>query len=291
MRRAYAAMSLIAAFALLSGPAMAKKPAVKKNLPVVPGSQYLALGDSVTFGYMESNVVPAPNYSNAASFLGYPEQLGAELHLRVTNAACPGETSASLISVAAQSNGCENNPSGTSANYRVLHPLHVRYKGSQLAYAVSYLKSHHDVRLVSLMIGANDYLRCVETTKDACASSSEEAALAATLTKNVRTILSTIRNKAHYQGQIALVNYYSPFAALNATTVHYNGVGDATAKPFHVEVVDGYGLFAAADAHSGGDACKAGLVTQLSTGKCGIHPSYAGSALLAQAVAKAIKLG
>lgn len=34
-----------------------------KNLPIVPGSQYLALGDSVAFGYVESQVVPAPDYT------------------------------------------------------------------------------------------------------------------------------------------------------------------------------------------------------------------------------------
>ena len=68
---------------------------------VTAGSTYLALGDSVTFGYMEPGVVPAPDYHSAASFLAYPEQLGAELHLKVANAACPGETSASLIDASA----------------------------------------------------------------------------------------------------------------------------------------------------------------------------------------------
>src|ERR1700743_54122 len=72
----------------------APKPA--KTLAVVRGSQSLALGDSVTSGFMESSVVPAPNYADAASFLGYPKQLAARLHLSVANAACPGETFSSL---------------------------------------------------------------------------------------------------------------------------------------------------------------------------------------------------
>src|SRR5947208_20683 len=76
--------------------------------PVTPGSGYLALGDSVTFGYQEPQVVPAPNYQDAASFTGYPEQLGPQLKLNVANAACPGETSTSLINPKAKSNGCEN---------------------------------------------------------------------------------------------------------------------------------------------------------------------------------------
>jgi lysophospholipase L1-like esterase len=58
--------------------------------PVTPGSRYLALGDSVVFGYEEPQVVPAPNYHNPASFLGYPELVGAALHLKVANASCPG---------------------------------------------------------------------------------------------------------------------------------------------------------------------------------------------------------
>jgi hypothetical protein len=44
--------------------------------------------------------------------------------------------------------------------------------------------------------------------------------------------------------------------------------------------------------HSGaqGDTCKAGLLTQLSNGQCGVHPSYAGQALLAQALTKAVRI-
>jgi lysophospholipase L1-like esterase len=91
-----------------------------------------------------------------------------------------------------------------------LYPLHVTYKGSQLAFALSYLKSHKNVRLVSLMIGANDFFVCEETTKDACASSAEQSVVAATVTKNIHTILFSIHNKAHYKGQLAIVNYYSP---------------------------------------------------------------------------------
>jgi lysophospholipase L1-like esterase len=285
-----------------TGPAVAKHPTKTtgpagktqpKDLPIVPGSQYLALGDSVTFGYMEAQVTPAPDYSNAASFLGYPEQLGAELHLSVANPACPGETSASLVNAAAQSNGCENNPAHTAANYRQEHPLHVNYKGSQLAFALSYLHSHHNVRLVTLMIGANDFFVCQETTADSCASSAEQGATTAKVTKNIHTILSAIRNKAHYEGQIVIVNYYSldyASAAGNAQSLLLNKVQDAAAKPYHVQIADGYGTLQAASVRSGGDTCTAGLLTQIGPGMCGIHPSYAGQALLAQALEKAITI-
>ena len=298
MKRLHPSVSLLicalAAFAYLAAPALAKKPVAAKNLAVVPGSQYLALGDSVTFGYMESSVVPAPDYANAATFPGYPEQVAAELHLQVANAACPGETSSSLINTAGPSNGCENNPSHSSANYRTNFPLHVSYKGSQLAFALSYLHRHHNVRLVSLMIDANDFFACQETTKDGCASSSERNATAATVTQNIHTILSAIRNKAHYKGQLVIVNYYSlnySSSAISAQSQLLNQVQDAAATPFHVKIADGYGELQAAAVHSGGNTCTAGLLTQLSGGGCGIHPSYAGQALLAEAVEKAIKLG
>jgi lysophospholipase L1-like esterase len=259
---------------------------------IAPGSRYLALGDSVTFGYEESQVVPAPNYHDAASFPGYPEQLGNELPgLTVANAACPGETSSSLINASAISNGCENTV-GKPGGYRTLYPLHVRYKGSQLAYAISYLKAHRTVRLVSLMIGANDYFVCVETQ----AGCTSQAAIHGVVTKiaaNVRVILSAIRNKAHYTGQLMIVNYYSlnyASAATNAQSILLNSTVDGAAKSFGVVIADGFGVFKAATVHSGGDACKAGLITQLSTGMCGIHPTYAGQALLAQAVLEGVRL-
>ena len=269
-----------------------KTPKINVNTPVTPGSTYLALGDSVTFGYEEPQVVPPPNYPDASSFTGFPEVVGSALHLNVVNAACSGETSSSLIDATAPSNGCESSPGG-GPGYRTRFPLHVNYTGSQLGFAVSYLKKHHSVRLVSLMIGANDFFLCQETTADKCASLPEQAAVGATIGNNVKTILSAIRNKAHYGGQIAIVNYYSldySSASTTALSGVLNSTMDTAAKPFHVVIADGFGELQAGSVHSGGNTCKAGLLTQLSTGTCGIHPSYAGQSLLALAVEKAIRL-
>ncbi len=273
---------------------VAPRSPVTPRSPVVPGSGYLALGDSVTFGYEEPNVVPAPNYHNAASFLGYPEQFGPQLQVNVANAACPGETSSSLINPKAISNGCENRL-GKPPGYRTLYPLHVTYSGSQLAYAVSYLKSHPGVRLVSLMIGANDAFVCQETTKDGCLGPGELQAVLKKVAANVRVILSTIRNRARYRGQIAIVNYYS----LNYTvpletsvSAGLNSAMDGAARPFKVQIADGFGLMRLAANTGGaqGNTCKAGLITQLSTGACGVHPSYAGQAILAQALIRSVRL-
>ena len=115
------------------------------------------------------------------------------------------------------------------------------------------------------------------------------------VSNNVGTILSRIRNKAHYRGQLAIVNYYS----LDYSDASTSGAdrlaqpGDRRGgQPFHVEVADGFGELQAAAAHSGGNTCTAGLLTQLAgaTTPCGIHPSYAGQSLLAQALEKVIRL-
>ena len=57
-------------------------------------------------------------------------------------------------------------------------------------------------------------------------------------------------------------------------------------------IADGYGELQTAAAHFGGSTCQAGLITELNNtpGTCGIHPSYAGSSLLALSLEKAITL-
>ncbi|MGN6170181.1 MAG: SGNH/GDSL hydrolase family protein, partial [Solirubrobacteraceae bacterium] len=269
--------ALVLAVLAAGADAATARPAAAKRLPVAPGTRYLALGDSVTFGYMESAVVPAPNYRNAASFFGYPELVGSALHVKVANAACSGETSSSLINPHAQSNGCENSPGHPGVGYRTQFPLHVKYKGSQLAYALSYLKAHRNVSLVSLMIGANDFFVCRETTADSCGSTAEQNAVAAKVTSNVHTILGAIRKKAHYKGQIAIVNYYSlnyAVRSVNAQSQLFNRVQDNAAKRYHVVIADGFGELQRGAAQYGGSACQAGLITELNNtpGTCGIHP-------------------
>jgi lysophospholipase L1-like esterase len=285
VRRVFPALAIICACALFSATASAR-PAIGPRTPFTPGSTYLALGDSVTFGYQEASVVPAPNYNKPASLPGYPEHLAKALHATVVNPACPGETSASLINVKAQSNGCEN-------AYRKAFPLHVAYKGSQLDFAVKYLRAHPRVRLVSLMIGFNDFFLCEKATTDQCLAPSEQKPLLAKITHNVRTILTAIRNRAHYRGQLVIVHYYSlnfSIPVINGVVKAVNAAQDAGARGLHFKVADGYGLFAAQARFYAGDACAAGLITHLSSGGCGVHPTFAGQALLAEAVLRALKL-
>ena len=264
--------------------------------PVTPGSTYLALGDSVTFGFREATTVPPPNYKDQASFVGYPEMVGPQLKLRVTNAACSGETSGSFINVNAISNGCTNKL-GKQPSYRSRYPLHVRYKSrqqSQLAFALQFLRTHRNVRLVSLMIGANDLFVCQVTTPDHCLNPSELNAVLAKVKKNVHTIVSQIRNKAHYQGQFVIEQYYSlDYSSAFITNVSkaLNNAQNSGAKPFGVQTTNSFSLFQQAAQHSGGNSCTAGLLTQTpAPSSCGVHPSFAGASLLAQAVTRTVRL-
>jgi len=99
---------------------------------------YLALGDSVAFGFS-----PLVSPTDTDAYVGYPEVLSKH----VVNAACSGETSGSLIA-GPPDNGC--------AAFRSVAPLHVRYNGTQLAFAVAYIRAHPGTQLVTIDIGGND---------------------------------------------------------------------------------------------------------------------------------------
>src|SRR5581483_533421 len=156
------AVGILAAAMLVAGTAAGTTAADPINGSDANGT-YLALGDSVPFGYQPAAATPAPNYRDDRSFVGYPELVAQQLDERVSNAACPGETTASMITPGAQSNGCENSV-GSPVGYRTLSPLHVEYKGTQLAYALQYLHAHKHTRLITVMIGANDTFICQATT-------------------------------------------------------------------------------------------------------------------------------
>src|SRR6476620_2583689 len=90
--------------------------------PVTAGARYLALGDSIPFGFRESNAVQAPKYADASTFIGYPYLVARDLGLRLTNAACPGETAASFINAGNLDHGCLAQGDGTPGGYRSVYP-------------------------------------------------------------------------------------------------------------------------------------------------------------------------
>ncbi len=249
--------------------------------------EYLALGDSVVFGYN-----PLLDPSNANNFIGYPTPVADTLNETLTNAACSGETSSHFISLSGADNGC--------SLYRTYFPLHATYNTSQLDFADTFLQSHPNTLVVSITIGANDVFALVTacggaSTPDeiACIQSGLPGVLA-TLSANLDTIYSHIRNQDGYRHKIVALTYYSldygdPIATFLPAQV--NQVVAARTLAWGGVVADGFGAFYAASTAYNGDTCAAGLriVVSSSPLQCDIHPSAAGRALLAQAVLSALR--
>jgi len=286
--------SLIRRAAMVAGIAVGMAAGIMPALPAWAGSvtgpaangTYLALGDSVAFGYVPPQAVPAPNYRSAHSFVGYPEDVAQALRVRVWNASCPGETTDSMLVAGVVSNGCENSP-GSPTGYRTLYQLHVQYQGTQMEYALRYLAVHRHTQLVTIDIGANDAFLCQETTTDKCSSPAELGAVLQKIQANLTTIYTQIRDVAHYQGLLVALTYYSlnysdpvqvaEIKLLNAVIAGVTGA-------FGGKVADGFAAFEGPSAAFGGSPCAAGLLIKLPDGTCNIHPSPAGHLLLAQAI-------
>jgi hypothetical protein len=145
------------------------------------------------------------------------------------------------------------------------------------------------------MIGANDIFLCEKNTPSHCLSPTDQNKTISTVARNVKTILSAIRSQGRYKGQIAIVTYYSTdytSALIVGVIKKLNSAVVTAAKPYKIEVADGFDQFRLASIKYAKKPCLAGLITQLNStvGDCGVHPTYAGSALLAEAVLSAIRL-
>jgi lysophospholipase L1-like esterase len=241
---------------------------------------YLALGDSVPFGFIGNAESLYPDPDN---FVGYPELVADDLQLRVLNASCPGETTDSFIDAEAQSNGCENSL-GSPIGYRDRYPLHVDYEGSQLDYALETLQEVPDVRLVTVQLGVNDAVVCLRTGQ--CNTPAQLRELAERVQANLNLILGTLRDEGNYQGRIAVVTYYAldyndpPSVAL----IRAGNEAITTAAVANGAVVaDGFEAFRSRALQAGGSSIAAGLVHPND-----VHPTAEGHRLLATAVEQAV---
>lgn len=241
---------------------------------------YLAIGDSVAFGYN-----PLVDPHNPRNFIGYPTPVANALDLRLTNAACPGVTSSYLVSLSGSDWEC--------IPFRSVYPLHVRYSTSQLDYAVSFLRAHPRTRLVTIDIGANDLLKLqAECGNDPGCIQSRLPATLATVAANLNTIYNSIRHKAHYHGQLVALTYYSPDYRNAMTTTSLsllNQVVTERTRAWGGAVADGFDAFADIAAAYGGDTCATGLLIHTSSTTCDIHPSAIGRRVLAQVILAVVK--
>ncbi|HEX2647046.1 MAG TPA: SGNH/GDSL hydrolase family protein [Candidatus Dormibacteraeota bacterium] len=273
-------LSALALFFVAAVPAAADDPG--------EGNTYLALGDSVTFGFS-----PLLNRSNASNFIGYPAIVGERLQMSVTNPACSGEATGSFISMTGLDNACRP--------YRAFFPLHVNYAGTQLAFAVNFLKNNPNTSLVTFMLDANDFFRVSEGTPgpapwppSGCYTPDLVTYFATCAVQNITTIFKAIRGTG-YQGLLVVLTYYAldytSIPGLLVTQGLLNKAMLTAGAPFGITVADGFGAFQQAAAPFGGSSCKAGLLIVLSTSPltCDVHPTPKGRDLLAGAVVRAVQ--
>jgi lysophospholipase L1-like esterase len=257
------------------------------SVAAAPGGrpqEYLALGDSLAFGWSPLVVDP----TSAGNFIGYPDTVAGALKEGLTNAACPGETSSHFIDLAGLDNNC--------GFWRANLPLHVAYTTTQLAFADAFLQSHPKTLVVSINIGANDAQALVNSCgvkPDPVTCITEGLpGMLATLSANLYTIYRHIRNLDGYHHKlVALTTYSANYSDPLQTSVisMVNDVVTQRTLAWGGIVADGFGAFAAASAATGGDACAAGLLIKVSPASCDSHPSPAGRELLAQAIMNALR--
>jgi lysophospholipase L1-like esterase len=236
-----------------------------------PGG-YLALGDSVTFGYsplLEDPWIPE-------RFVGYPELIEQRTGMPATNLGCPGQTAQALVSRAALDNGCFD--FRDFAREEGITVLHADYDGTQLEAALAAVRSSTPPSLISIQGGGNDMTICGE-------ADDPESCLDATVPKvtaSLGEVVSQLR-AAGYRGRIVLVGYHlvpgleDPLRRINRAVEQAARHGDAA----FAEVAGPLERYAR---RNGGDLCRAGLLVALPDGSCDLHPTLVGQGIVADAV-------
>lgn len=278
MKRASLAIGLAAAAAFLVGnTTRSAVVAAEEHDAVRP---YLALGDSVAFGYITN---AGFEYINPENFVAYADYVSNALDLHVTNASCPGETTASFLSAAGADNGCRA--------FRAQFPLHVSYSGTQMQFARAFLRAHRSTRLVTLTIGANDlFLLEASCGGDLNCVASQLPAALGSIGLNVQTIVAGLRTTG-YDGPIVIANYYATDYTDVQRTAITRALDDtlkAAAVAEGATIADDFASFAAVAANpfAAGQTCRAGLLNALPANQflCDVHPSQSGDRLIAHTI-------
>jgi lysophospholipase L1-like esterase len=172
-----------------------------------PKAYYLALGDSITYGFQASKL--AAGLPPSAFDTGYVDVFAARIRalrpgLTVVNYGCPGESTASFIS-----GPCLANTIGL--------PLHDPFGGSQLAAAVAFLHAHPgSVSPITLTLWANDVRELVqECAGDLACVQLRAPTEIARLASNLRAILAELRAAAP-SAEIVVTGVWDTFLGLFA---------------------------------------------------------------------------
>lgn len=166
-----------------------------------PKGYYLALGDSLAFGYQ-----PDLNWG-----AGYTSDFYTNLQTHgvahYDNLACPGETAATMI------NG------GCPYPYLRKYP----YVGTQLQAAVAYLHQHAgQVSPVTLDIGVNDFLPDFNT--EGCSVNADWQKTLTEVDHNLTVVIlpqlmAALTVNGQMTGDLLLMDYYDPYQNLCPNTV------------------------------------------------------------------------
>lgn len=231
---------------------------------------YLALGNSISFGYQ-----PNLDFTD-----GFVDDVFSDLQKAnvtdLVNYACAGETTTTMIT-----GGCLGH---------LIH--HDAYTGPQLDAATAFLQRHTGaVNPITLDIGSNDVLPDFDTTT--CTAepngTTDLARMDINLTQTILPRLIAALGTQYRTGDLVMLNYYNPFARQcpdSATFVHtFNDHLAADAAQFGVPVADVYAAF-------GGDAQMADHLCAY-TWICDphshdIHPTSQGYQVIAGAVERAL---
>jgi lysophospholipase L1-like esterase len=194
--RSICVLAVVAAALLAPVAAHAAAPTSPKLVP--PKDNYLALGDSLAFGYQQAKFNALyPNEDPTAFNTGYVDDFAKALvplspNITTTNYGCPGEWTDSFLGAAP----CPYSPP---------FPLHDPYTGSQMAAADAYLGAHpSQTSPVTIDIGGNDVLHVVSACTSnpapypdtlSCLAGNFPATVAH-ITENLGTILGHLRADA-----------------------------------------------------------------------------------------------
>jgi lysophospholipase L1-like esterase len=248
-----------------------------------PDHPYLALGDSVVFGFITQ---AGFEYRNPDNFVGYPAYVGRALRLDAINASCPGEATTGFISATGADNGCRP--------YKANFPLHTSYSGTQLDFATAFLSAHRNTRLVSIGLGANDAFLLQEGCKNdpACIAAGLPAVLN-TVSTDMDAIFKALE-ATRFHGVLVVLNYYSldySDAAGTGLTELLNNAITAHASADGAVVADVFTAFKNAASNAGGKTCDEGLLNASPQNQltCDVHTSQSGQEVIAATVEQAFE--
>ena len=203
-----------------------------------PKDNYVALGDSLAFGY-QGNTVGACAPTNCATpdtlfRTGYVDDFATAMRAvggnptSVVNFGCPGETSSTLLNATNGTTGCTtyNNPYTGGQPF----PIHQPHPGTtQIDAAVAYISANANrVNPITLDIGANDLLGLIRgCANDPVCIGAAAPATIGVVAQNTAIALGKLRAAAP-RAKIIVLGLYNPAFTLPGGDYLTNSVFNPT---------------------------------------------------------------